>query len=62
MSKRKHARVVVHRRVEYRHAQGQGDGILLNLSLQGCRFQGARPFSCGTRLRLRLWLPGPMRV
>lgn len=57
MSKRIHARVVVHRRVEYRHARGQGDGVLVDLSLQGCRIKGAPPFSCGTRLRLQLWLP-----
>lgn len=57
MSKRIHARVVVHRRVEYRHAGGQGHGMLIDLSLQGCRIKGASPFSCGTRLRLQLWLP-----
>ena len=57
MSKRMHARVMVHRRVEYRYAQGQGEGMLLNLSLQGCRIKGAPPFPCGTRLRLQLWLP-----
>jgi hypothetical protein len=57
VTKRKHARVVVQRRVTYRHAQGQGEGMLLDLSLQGCRIKGAPPFSCGTRLRLQLWLP-----
>ena len=57
MSKRKHARVVVQRRVEYRYAQGQGDGMLMNLSLHGCGINGVPSFSCGTRLRLRLWLP-----
>jgi hypothetical protein len=57
MSKRIRARVVVHRRVEYRHAQGQGDGVLLDLSLLGCRIKGAPPCGCGTRLRLQLWLP-----
>jgi hypothetical protein len=31
--------------------------MLMNLSLQGCRIKGASPFSCGTRLRLQLWLP-----
>ena len=57
MSKRIGARVMVHRRVEYQHARGQGDGMLLDLSLQGCRIKGAPPFPCGTRLRLQLWLP-----
>ena len=57
MSKRIHARVMVHRRVEYRHARGQGDGMLLDLSLRGCSIQGAPPFPCGTRLRLQFWLP-----
>jgi PilZ domain len=57
MSKRIHARAMVHRRVEYRHAQGQGEGVLLDLSLLGCRIKGASPFHCGTRLRLQLWLP-----
>ena len=57
MAKRKHARVAVQRSVEYRHAQGQGDGMLMNLSLHGCGINGAPPFSGGTRLRLRLWLP-----
>jgi PilZ domain len=56
MSTRIHARVMVQRRVEYRYAQGQGEGMLLNLSLQGCRIKGAPPFPCGTRLRLELWL------
>jgi hypothetical protein len=42
MSKRIRARVVVHRRVEYRHAQGQGDGVLLDLSLLGCRCASLR--------------------
>lgn len=31
--------------------------MVLDLSLQGCRIEGASPFSCGTRLRLELWLP-----
>ena len=58
MSKRIHIRVVVHWRVEYRHARGRGDGMLMDLSLHGCRIKGAPPFSCGTRLRrLQLWLP-----
>ena len=56
MPKRIHARIMVHQRVEYRYAQGQGEGMLLNLSLQGCRIKGAPPFPCGTRLRLELWL------
>lgn len=56
MSKRKHARVVLHRRVEYQHAQGQADGMLMDLTLHGCRIKGAHPFSGGTRLRLQLWL------
>jgi hypothetical protein len=65
VSKRKHARVLLQRRVEYRHAQGQGEGTLLDLSLRGCRIQGAPPCACGTRLRLQLWLPDqgqPMAV
>jgi hypothetical protein len=57
MSKRIGARAMVHRQVEYQHARGQGDGMLLDLSLQGCRIKGAPPFPCGTRLRLQLWLP-----
>ena len=65
MSKRIHARVVMQRRVEYRYAQGHGDGMLINLSLRGCRIKGASSFSCGTRLRLQLWLPDqaqPMEI
>lgn len=31
--------------------------MLMNLSLQGCRIKGPSPFSCETRLRLRLELP-----
>jgi hypothetical protein len=57
MAKRIHARAVIHRRVEYQHTGGQGEGMLLNLSLLGCRIKGASPFHCGTRLRLHLWLP-----
>jgi hypothetical protein len=57
MSKRILARIMMHRRVEYRHARGQGEGMLLDLSLQGCRIKGAPPFPTGTRLRLLLWLP-----
>jgi hypothetical protein len=57
MSKRIHARVVVQRRVEYRHARGHGDGMLMNLSPYGCGIKGAPAFSCGTRLQLQLCLP-----
>ncbi len=57
MAKRIRARSLVHGRVEYGHAGGQGDGRLLDLSLQGCRIKGAPPFRCGARLRLQLWLP-----
>lgn len=57
MAKRIHARSLVHGRVEYGHAGGQGDGRLLDLSLQGCRIKGAPPFRCGARLRLQLWFP-----
>jgi len=57
MSKRIHARAVMHRRVEYRHTGGQGEGMLLDLSLLGCRIKGASPFHCGTRLRLKLLFP-----
>jgi hypothetical protein len=57
MPKRIDTRVMVHRRVEYQHARGQGDGMLLDLSLQGCRIKGTAPFLCGARLRLQLWLP-----
>jgi hypothetical protein len=57
MSKRIRARVLADRRVEYRYATGFGDGTLMNLSLHGCRIKGAPSFSCGSRLRLQLWLP-----
>ena len=57
MSKRMHVRVIVHRKVEFQHAQGKGEGVLLDLSLKGCRIQGVYPSSSGTRLRLQLWLP-----
>jgi hypothetical protein len=56
MSKRIRGRVLVDRRVEYRYPTGVGDGMLINLSLHGCRIKGASSFSCGTRLRLQLWL------
>lgn len=65
MSKRIRARVDLQRRVEYRHARGHGDGMLMDLSLQGCRIKGTPSFSCGTRLRLQLWLPDqsqPMKI
>lgn len=57
MAKRIRARSSVHGKVEYGHAGGQGEGRLLDLSLQGCRIKGAPPFRCGARLRLQLWLP-----
>ena len=57
MSKRMHARVNVRRKVEFQHAQGKSEGMLLDLSLKGCRIQGVYPSSSGTRLRLQLWLP-----
>lgn len=57
MSKRIRARVVVRRLVDYRHAGGQGQGMLMDFSQQGCRITGTPPFPCGTRLRLQLWLP-----
>ena len=57
MSKRIRARVFVHRRITYRHAQGNGDGTLMDLSMQGCRIKGASSLTCGTRLRVWLWLP-----
>ena len=59
------ARVVVRRPVDYRDARGHGEGMLMDLSMQGCRIQGAPPFACGTRLRLQLWLPDqfqPLKV
>jgi hypothetical protein len=56
MTKRIRARVVVQQPVEYRHAGGQGQGVLMNLALQGCQIKGVSGFSCGTRLRLQLWL------
>ena len=56
MSKRIRTRVVVHRPVEYRHAGGQGQGILMDLALQGCRIKGASRLPCGARLRLQIWL------
>ena len=49
MSKRIRTRVGVHRRVEYRHARRQGDGMLMDLSLQGCQIKDAAPFESGTR-------------
>ena len=57
MFKRIRTRVVVHRPVEYRHAGGQGQGMLMDLALQGCRIKGASRLSCGARLKLRIWLP-----
>ena len=57
MAKRIRARSSVQGQVEYGHAGGQGDGRLLDLSLQGCRIKGAPPFCCGARLRLQLRLP-----
>jgi hypothetical protein len=57
MFKRMHVRVAIHQRVEYRHSSGNGDGWLMDLSLLGCRIKGVPPSSCGTRLRLQLWLP-----
>ena len=65
MPDRIRARVAVRRPVDYRDARSHGEGILLDLSLYGCRIQGAPPFACGTRLRLQLWLPGefqPVKV
>ena len=65
MSKRIRARVALRRLVDYRHAEGQGQGMLMDLSQQGCRITGAPPFPGGTRLRLRLWLPDqaePVRI
>lgn len=56
MAKRVHARVRVHRRVDYIHAGGQGKGMFLDLSLHGCRINGVPPGACGMRLRLQLWL------
>jgi hypothetical protein len=44
MSTRIRARVVVDRRVAYRHAQGQSDGMLMDLSLQGCQIKGVTLF------------------
>ena len=57
MSMRKHDRVQVQWRVEYRTASGRGEGMLMDLSLQGCRIKGAQSFSCGIRVWLQLWLP-----
>ena len=50
------ARVAMRRPVTYRDDRGEGGGMLMDLSLEGCRIAGALPFSCGTRLRLELWL------
>lgn len=47
MSTRIRAHVVVDRRVDYRHAQGQSDGMLMDLSLQGCQIKGAPPSRVG---------------
>lgn len=57
MAKRIRDRIAVHRPVEYRHAGGQGQGMLMDLALQGCRIKGACGLSCGARLRLQIWLP-----
>ena len=57
MSKRVRARVALRRLVDYRHAKGQGQGVLMDLSQQGCRIKDVPPFPCGTRVRLQLWLP-----
>lgn len=57
MSTRKHPRVALRRPVQFRHAQGQGEGILLDLSLGGCRIEGAFTGTVGTRVRLQLSLP-----
>jgi len=53
ISKRIRARVAVQWPVEYRHAGRNGDGMLMELSLHGCRIKGTPPFSCGMRLRLQ---------
>ena len=58
MAKRLDTRLAVDQGVDYRHSQGQGTGTLLNVSSQGCQIKGAFLFPCGTRLRLRLQLPG----
>ena len=57
MSKRIRARVVAHLKVEYRHAGREGQGMLIDLALQGCRIKGAAGLSGGARLTLRIWLP-----
>lgn len=57
MSKRIRARVVAGLKVEYRHAGREGQGLLIDLALQGCRIQGAAGLSGGARLALRIWLP-----
>ena len=41
MTKRIRARVVVQQRVEYRHVGGQGQGMLMNLALQGVESKGS---------------------
>ena len=61
MSKRMFERVTITQRVAYRNAQGRGEGTLLDLSPRGCRIQGVAPGSCGTRLRVKLWLADPSR-
>jgi hypothetical protein len=57
MSKRIRARAFIHRQVTYRHGHGSGEGTLMDLSLQGCQITGASSLTCGTLLRLWLWLP-----
>jgi hypothetical protein len=57
VAKRIRPRVAAHLPVEYRHAGGQGQGMLLDFTLQGCRISGACPLSCGARLKLQIWLP-----
>jgi len=50
--------MAVDQRVDYRHAQGQGSGTVMNLSTEGCQINGTFLFPCGTRLRLKLSFPG----
>lgn len=40
MSKRRQARVMLRRRVDYHHARGQHERRLVDLSLQGYRIKG----------------------
>jgi hypothetical protein len=43
---------MVQQPVEYQHAGGRGQGMLMDLALQGCRIAVASRLSCGMFLKL----------